>query len=133
VPRVDPARLEATTEAEIAAQEAEDEAEARKAAAGYARCVRRRTGFTQAAFADWIGVPIDTVRNLEQGNLPRPAQPGLSCVSSTAHPRRPWRCWSDGLYSHEVDRTVASPSGLLGSGSEGLGLLGVVREDGGRR
>ena len=37
VPRVDRVRLEATTEAEIAAQEGEDEAEARDAAAAYAR------------------------------------------------------------------------------------------------
>ena len=65
--RVDRARLAATTEVEIAAQEAEDEAEARDAAAAYARRVRRRTGLTQAAFAARIGVPLDTVRNWEQG------------------------------------------------------------------
>ena len=40
VPRVDRARVAATSEAEIAAQEAEDEAEARDAAAAYARRVR---------------------------------------------------------------------------------------------
>ena len=67
VPRVDRARLAATSEAEIAAQEAEDEAEAKDAAAAYARRVRRRTGLTQAAFAARIGVPLDTVRDWEQG------------------------------------------------------------------
>lgn len=33
----------------------------------YARGVRGRTGLTQAAFAARIGVPIETVRNWEQG------------------------------------------------------------------
>jgi putative transcriptional regulator len=67
VPQVDLARVERTTEAEIAAQEAEDESEAKAAAAAYARRVRRRTDVTQATFAR-IGVPLDTVRNWEQGN-----------------------------------------------------------------
>jgi putative transcriptional regulator len=35
--------------------------------AAYARGVRGRTGLTQAAFATRIGVPIETVRNWEQG------------------------------------------------------------------
>ena len=33
----------------------------------YARNVRGRTGLTQAAFAARIGVPVETVRNWEQG------------------------------------------------------------------
>ena len=33
----------------------------------YARDVRGRTGLTQAAFAARIGVPVETVRNWEQG------------------------------------------------------------------
>jgi len=33
----------------------------------YARNVRSRTGLTQAAFAARIGVPVETVRNWEQG------------------------------------------------------------------
>jgi hypothetical protein len=40
---VDWARVDATTEAELAAQIAEDEAEATRDAAAYARRVRRRT------------------------------------------------------------------------------------------
>jgi putative transcriptional regulator len=35
--------------------------------ATYARNVRNRTGLTQAAFAARIGVPVETVRNWEQG------------------------------------------------------------------
>jgi putative transcriptional regulator len=35
--------------------------------ARYARNVRGRTGLTQAAFAARIGVPVETVRNWEQG------------------------------------------------------------------
>jgi len=35
--------------------------------AAYARNVRSRTGLTQAAFAAQIGVPVETVRNWEQG------------------------------------------------------------------
>ena len=35
--------------------------------AGYARRVRSQTRLTQAEFASRIGVPIETVRNWEQG------------------------------------------------------------------
>jgi len=35
--------------------------------AAYARSVRARTNLTQAEFASRIGVPIETVRNWEQG------------------------------------------------------------------
>jgi len=35
--------------------------------AAYARSVRNRTGLTQTAFAARIGVPVETVRNWEQG------------------------------------------------------------------
>jgi putative transcriptional regulator len=36
-------------------------------AAKFALRVRRKLGFTQAEFADCIDVPIDTIRNWEQG------------------------------------------------------------------
>jgi putative transcriptional regulator len=65
--RVDSARVDGTTEAEIARQAAIDDEALRRNAAAYARRVRRRTGLTQAAFAMRIGVPLDTVRNWEQG------------------------------------------------------------------
>ena len=67
VPQVDWARVDATTEAEIAAQIAADDAEAMRDAAAYARRVRRKVGLSQVAFARRIGVPVDTVRNWEQG------------------------------------------------------------------
>jgi putative transcriptional regulator len=35
--------------------------------AAYARNVRGQTGLTQTAFAEQIGVPVETVRNWEQG------------------------------------------------------------------
>lgn len=65
--RIDSARVDGTTEAEIARQAASDDEALRRDAAAYARRVRRRTGLTQAAFAARIGVPLDTVRNWEQG------------------------------------------------------------------
>jgi putative transcriptional regulator len=60
-------RIDATTEAEIAAQIAEDNAEVMRDVAAYARRVRRKVGLSQIAFATRIGVPVDTVRNWEQG------------------------------------------------------------------
>jgi putative transcriptional regulator len=51
----------------VAAREAARAAEARRDDAAYARTVRGRTGLTQSAFAARIGVPVETVRNWEQG------------------------------------------------------------------
>jgi putative transcriptional regulator len=64
--RLNAARVDGTTEAEISRQSAADDMKARKSAAAYAHHVRRQTGLSQAAFAECIGVPIDT-RNWEQG------------------------------------------------------------------
>ena len=50
-----------------AAHQAARSAEARFEDASYARNVRGRTGLTQSAFAARIGVPVETVRNWEQG------------------------------------------------------------------
>ncbi len=50
-----------------AAHRAARAAEARFDDAAYARNVRGRTGLTQTAFAARIGVPVETVRNWEQG------------------------------------------------------------------
>ena len=66
-PRSDWARVDATTEAEIARQAAEDNAEAAEDAAAWVRRVRRRVGLSQTEFARRIGVPVATVRNWEQG------------------------------------------------------------------
>ena len=65
--RIDRARVEATTEAEIAAQEWEDEDEAMQDMARYARRVRRRLGLSQTELARRIDVPHETIRNWEQG------------------------------------------------------------------
>ncbi len=49
------------------AQSGTQAANARFLDAAYARNVRRETGLTQTAFAARIGVPVETVRNWEQG------------------------------------------------------------------
>jgi putative transcriptional regulator len=67
VPEAGWARVDATTDEKIAALVAEDQAEALRAAATYARRVRRKVGLPQVTFARRIGVPVDTVRNWEQG------------------------------------------------------------------
>lgn len=67
VGRVDVGRLDATGEAEIDRQMAEDDADALRDAARFARRVRRRLGFSQAEFAERIDVSLDTIRNWEQG------------------------------------------------------------------
>lgn len=65
--RIDPARVDATTEKDIAVQQADDAAEAMQDAARFARRVRKRLGFSQAEFAQRIDVSLDTIRNWEQG------------------------------------------------------------------
>ena len=51
----------------MAAHQAARSVDARSLDATYARNVRGQTGLTQAAFAARIGVPVETVRNWEQG------------------------------------------------------------------
>ena len=65
--RVDHAVLDRTTEADLIAQQREDDAEAMRDMARYARRVRRRTGLTQVEFARRIDVSHETIRNWEQG------------------------------------------------------------------
>jgi len=65
--RIDPVRVDATSEEELARQAAVDEAEAMQDAARFARRVRKRLGLSQAAFAQRIDVPLETIRNWEQG------------------------------------------------------------------
>lgn len=53
--------------------------------AAYARAVRARTGLTQAEFAARINVPIETVRNWEQGKrAPRGPARALLKMLATA-------------------------------------------------
>src|SRR4029450_7666243 len=54
----------------------------------FVRQVRRRCGLTQAAFAEKIEVPIETVRNWEQGKR-HPRGPARSVVK-LIHRRRTW-------------------------------------------
>ena len=65
--RIDPDRVDATTEEEINQQIAADEVEALQDAARFARRVRKRLGLTQEEFSVRIGVSVNTVRNWEQG------------------------------------------------------------------
>lgn len=59
--------LDATTERDIDAQQRQDDAEAMRDMAKFARRVRKRLGFTQQEFARRIDVPQETIRNWEQG------------------------------------------------------------------
>ena len=65
--RVDHAVLDKTSEKDIAVQAREDDAEAMRDMARFARRVRRRLGLTQVEFARCINVPHETIRNWEQG------------------------------------------------------------------
>lgn len=65
--RIDSARVDATTEEDIAAHQAVDEAEAMQDAAKFARRVRKRLGLSQAEFSQRIDVSLETIRNWEQG------------------------------------------------------------------
>lgn len=65
--RIDPARVAATTETDIAFQQAADKAEAMQDAARFARRVRKRLGLSQAEFSECINVSLETIRNWEQG------------------------------------------------------------------
>ena len=64
---IDLARVDATTEEDIAAHQAADEAEAMQDAAKFARRVRKRLGLSQSEFSHRIDVSLDTIRNWEQG------------------------------------------------------------------
>jgi putative transcriptional regulator len=67
VGRIDPDRVDATSEEGIAVHKAADEAEAMQDAAKFARRVRKRLGLSQAEFSHRIDVSLDTIRNWEQG------------------------------------------------------------------
>jgi putative transcriptional regulator len=67
VPQVDYAKLNATTEADIARHEAEDEVACAIRAGQYVRAVRRKVGLSQVMFARKFQIPVDTLRNWEQG------------------------------------------------------------------
>ena len=64
---VDWAKVDATTEEEIAQQIAEDEAEARRDAAEHLQKIRQRIGLSQEQLAERIHVSVTSIRNWEQG------------------------------------------------------------------
>ena len=59
--------LDRTTEQDIALQQQQDDAEAMRDMAKYARRVRKRLGLSQRKFARRINVSFETIRNWEQG------------------------------------------------------------------
>ena len=65
--RIDHAVLDGANEADLASQQRQDEAEAKRDMARFTRRVRRRLGLTQLEFARRIDVCHGTVRNWEQG------------------------------------------------------------------
>ena len=65
--RIDVKRVDATTEVELVAQQADDDVQARQDAAKFARRVRKRLGLSQTEFSVRIEVSVDTIRNWEQG------------------------------------------------------------------
>ncbi len=65
--RVNQRKLDATTDSQIASQQREDDAEALQDSAKFARRVRKRLGLTQEEFSVRIEVPVNTIRNWEQG------------------------------------------------------------------
>jgi len=65
--RIDAERVDATTEGDIAAQAAVDDALSRQDAGRFVRRVRKRLGLSQAEFSASSTVPLETIRNWEQG------------------------------------------------------------------
>jgi putative transcriptional regulator len=59
--------VEATTERLIKLHQQEDDAQAMKDAAKYAKRVRKRIGLSQQEFSSRIEVSLETIRNWEQG------------------------------------------------------------------
>jgi len=90
--RFDPAAADGTTEAEIAMQQQEDDAEAMQDMARYARRVRRRLGLSQVEVTRRINVPHEAIRNCEQGKRLPQVLTRLCCGFSTRGPKRRCAC-----------------------------------------
>ncbi|WP_397474114.1 helix-turn-helix domain-containing protein [Pusillimonas sp.] len=65
--KVDLARVDATTERQIAQHQLADDKDALQDAARFTVRVRKRLGLSQSQFSQRIDVPIETIRNWEQG------------------------------------------------------------------
>lgn len=59
--------MDATTETQIRQNQRIDTLQAKADGAACLRGIRERLGFTQSDFAQRINVPLDTLRNWEQG------------------------------------------------------------------
>ena len=85
-PRVDRARVAATSEADIRRHTIEDGQDPSEALIAFApvippQVLRKRLGMTQAAFARALRIPLSTLRNWEQGRvLPDPAARSLLTI-----------------------------------------------------
>ena len=65
--RIDLARVDATSEAEIQQQKATDEMAAREDAIAFVRGVRSKLGLSQREFSEATDIPLNSIRNWEQG------------------------------------------------------------------
>ena len=65
--RINKKILDATTEIDIARHEKIDDDLAMRDAGKYAARVRKKMGLSQQEFSRKIGVPLETIRNWEQG------------------------------------------------------------------
>ena len=67
VGRIDPVRVDATTDEEIGLQQSIDDAETMQEMAKFVRRVRSRLGLSQVEFSRLISVSVDTVNSWEHG------------------------------------------------------------------
>ena len=65
--RIDLARVDATSEAEIQQQKTIDDAAARANAIEFVRGVRFKLGLSQREFSEATDIPLNSIRNWEQG------------------------------------------------------------------
>ena len=65
--RIDTKKVDTTRDSDISRQILEDDAASMLDAAKYARRVRKKLGLSQSELSKRIEVPLDTIRNWEQG------------------------------------------------------------------
>jgi putative transcriptional regulator len=65
--RINTVKLDSFGETDLIGQASQDEAMAASDAALYAKTTRLRMGLTQQQFSHYTAIPIDSIRNWEQG------------------------------------------------------------------
>lgn len=65
--KIDNHKVDTTSERDLERQRQADTAEAALDAGRYVQKIRKRLGLTQSEFSSCINVPIETIRNWEQG------------------------------------------------------------------